>query len=82
MATDDVAPEGLLDDYPGVDNRSCQLLGPTALVNIFSLAPRIPDSYDRVDCPRPHGSPCYSVPRVQAAMGDAKTTVADMVRPG
>lgn len=37
MASPDVAPAGLLDDYPGVDDRSCQLLGPTALVIILLL---------------------------------------------
>ncbi|KXN92354.1 hypothetical protein AN958_08585 [Leucoagaricus sp. SymC.cos] len=32
MASSDVTHAGLLDDYPDVDKRSCQLLGPTALV--------------------------------------------------
>ncbi|KAJ3572265.1 hypothetical protein NP233_g3204 [Leucocoprinus birnbaumii] len=32
MTAYDAAPAGLLDDYPDVDNGSCKLLGPTALI--------------------------------------------------
>ena len=35
MSSSNAATAGILDEYPDVDNHSCRLLGPTALVNIL-----------------------------------------------
>lgn len=48
---------GLLDDYPGVDQRSCQLLGPTALVmrstRVFPISTVLTLC---IGCPRSYGN--------------------------
>ncbi|KAF8897857.1 vacuolar membrane protein-domain-containing protein [Infundibulicybe gibba] len=50
---------GLLEEYPDVDQRSCQLLGPTALVTTFKppiMLPRLLTISAPTDCAGPHGS--------------------------
>jgi len=48
MSSSDATTASFLDEYPSVDNRSCQLLGPTALVNILSEAHNRLQDHDRL----------------------------------
>jgi hypothetical protein len=49
-----------LDDYPDVDQHSCQLLGPTALVSLYSVK-QAGSNLFRVDRARSNGNPCNSL---------------------
>jgi len=72
MSSSDAATAGILDEYPDFDNRSCRLLGPTALVNI-SLERHISDSktHDRIDRSRAHGNLGYSIIDLQTTHRNA-----------
>ena len=58
---DDEQIDPLFGDYPDVDERSCRLLGPTALVrgrNAISRRELL--TWGRSDRPSPHGCSCRS----------------------
>ena len=37
----DIIGDKILEEYPEVDKRTCRLLGPTALVNLYPTSPNV-----------------------------------------